>query len=122
MARPARKRPGLCLMAVPAQPDASLVRQVMGDVEALLSQHGWRTTPLRPMAFLLGETVELAEEVLQLPPNGSCDAVLRQRIGREIYDVLWNACDLARLAGVDLLEAAADKRQINENRTWPAPE
>jgi NTP pyrophosphatase (non-canonical NTP hydrolase) len=94
----------------------------MADVETLVSRHGWQTTPQRRMAFLLGETVELAEEVLQLPADGSCDPVLRQRLGREIYDVLWNACDLARLAGVDLLEAAADKRQVNENRTWPTPE
>ncbi|MDR0345510.1 MAG: hypothetical protein LBI49_20835 [Nocardiopsaceae bacterium] len=75
---------------------------------------------IRP-GSLLGETLELAEEVLQLPAgrSGPCDAALRQRIGREIYDVLWNACDLARLTGIDIMKAAADKRDVNARRTWP---
>jgi NTP pyrophosphatase (non-canonical NTP hydrolase) len=45
--------------------------------------------------------------------------VLLQRLGNEIYDVLWNACDLARLTGIDVVQAAADKRAINAGRNWP---
>lgn len=37
----------------------------------------------------------------------------------KMYDVLWNLCDLARLTGIDLVQAAAEKRAINEHRTWP---
>jgi hypothetical protein len=68
----------------------------------------------------MGEADELAEEVLQLPADGPCDPDLQLRLGREIYDVLWNACDLARLTGIDVAAAAAEKRQVNENRTWPS--
>jgi NTP pyrophosphatase (non-canonical NTP hydrolase) len=106
----------------PVQPDEGLLRQVMSDVEDLVARHGWRTTPRRRMAYLLGETVELAEEVLQLPASGPGDDALLHKIGSEIYDVLWNACDLARLTGIDLARAAAGKRRVNQNRTWPAPE
>jgi NTP pyrophosphatase (non-canonical NTP hydrolase) len=74
------------------------------------------------MAFLLGEALELAEEVLQLPAGGPPDGPLRQRLGREIYDVLWNACDLARLTGIDVVQAAADKRDVNATRIWPSLE
>jgi hypothetical protein len=42
------------------------------------------------MAFLLGETLELAADVLELPASGPYDPLLLQQIGREIYDVLWN--------------------------------
>jgi NTP pyrophosphatase (non-canonical NTP hydrolase) len=91
----------------------------MSDVEALVARHSWETNPQRRMAFLLGEAIELAAEVLRLPAAGPCDAALHQRLGREIYDVLWNACDLARLTDVDLAAAVADKRQFNENRGWP---
>jgi NTP pyrophosphatase (non-canonical NTP hydrolase) len=101
------------------EPSRQLLRQVMTDVQELVSKHGWETTPRRRMAFLLGEVLELADEVLQLPVDGPYDAALQQRIGSEIYDVLWNACDLARLTGVDVERAAADKREVNAGRVWP---
>lgn len=91
----------------------------MSDVEELIARHSWETTPRRRMAYLLGEALELANEVLQLPPTGNDDPALLQRLGREIYDVLWNACDLARLTGIDIMQAAAGKRDLNARRTWP---
>lgn len=102
-----------------AQPDARLLRQIISDVGELITRHGWETTPRRRMVFLLGEAVELAEEVLRLPAGGPPDPARQQRLGREIYDVLWNACDLARLTGVDVVQAATDKRQVNATRVWP---
>ena len=101
------------------QPAGRLLQQIMSDVEELIARQGWETTPRRRMAYLLGEALELASEVLQLPPSGPCDPALLQRLGREIYDVLWNACDLARLTGIDIVQAAADKRDVNAKRTWP---
>jgi NTP pyrophosphatase (non-canonical NTP hydrolase) len=101
------------------QPTRRLLQQIMSDVAELTAQHGWETTPHRRMAFLLSEALELAEEVLQLPSSGPYDPLLLQRIGREIYDVLWNACDLARLTGIDVVQAAAEKRDVNASRAWP---
>lgn len=101
------------------QPAGWLLQQIMSDAEELIARHGWETTPRRRMAFLLGEALELANEVLQLPASGPYDPALLQRLGREICDVLWNACDLARLTGIDVVQAAADKRDVNAKRTWP---
>ena len=101
------------------QPTGLLLQQIMSDVEELTARHNWETAPRSRMAFLLGEALELAEEVLQLPASGPCDPLLLQRIGGEIYDVLWNACDLARLTGIDVVQAAADKRDVNAGRVWP---
>jgi NTP pyrophosphatase (non-canonical NTP hydrolase) len=103
------------------QPSGQLLQQIMADVEELTARHGWETTPRRRMAYLLDEARELASEVLQLPPSGPYDPALLQRLGREIYDVLWNACDLARLTGIDITQAAADKRDLNARRAWPDP-
>lgn len=103
-----------------AEPSEQLLRQIMADAAELIARHGWETTPRRRMAFLLGEVLELAAEVLQLPADGPPDVALRQRLGHEIYDVMWNACDLARLAGIDVLQAAAGKRDINADRVWPS--
>jgi NTP pyrophosphatase (non-canonical NTP hydrolase) len=68
--------------------------------------------------MLLGEAMELADEVLQLPTDGAGDQESLRRVGHEMYDVLWNLCDLARLTGIDLAQAAAEKRLINEHRKW----
>jgi NTP pyrophosphatase (non-canonical NTP hydrolase) len=100
------------------QPSRRLLQQVMSDVEELTARHDWDTDPRSRMAFLLSETLELAAEVLQLPATGPHDPLLLQRIGREIYDILWNACDLARLTGIDVMQAAADKRDVNASRRW----
>lgn len=101
------------------QPSDRLLQQIMSDAQELTARHGWETTPRRRMAFLLGEALELANEVLQLPASGPYEPALLQRLGHEIYDVLWNACDLARLTGIDVVQAAADKRAINAGRNWP---
>jgi NTP pyrophosphatase (non-canonical NTP hydrolase) len=106
-------------MMTTSQPSRQLLQQTIADVESLVARHGWETTPRRRMAMLLGEAIELADEVLQLPAEGAGDEELAQRVGHEMYDVLWNLCDLARLIGIDLVQAAAEKRVINEHRTWP---
>jgi NTP pyrophosphatase (non-canonical NTP hydrolase) len=101
------------------QASGQLLRQTIADVERLVARHGWESTPRRRMAMLLGEAIELADEVLKLPAQGDGVNESLQRVGHEMYDVLWNLCDLARLTGIDLVEAAAEKRLINEHRTWP---
>jgi NTP pyrophosphatase (non-canonical NTP hydrolase) len=106
-------------MTTTGQPSWQLLQQIIGDVESLVARHRWESTPCERMAMLLGEAIELADEVLQLPAEGEADTELLQRVGHEMYDVLWNLCDLARLTGIDLLQAAAEKRTINEDRTWP---
>lgn len=75
-----------------------------------------------PDGVLLGEAVELAEEILRLPEAGPYGVADRQRIGLEIYDVLWNTCAVARSTGVDVVQAAAEKRRINQMRAWPRPQ
>ena len=102
------------------EPSEQLLRQVMSDVEELVARHRWETTPRHRMAFLLSEVLELAEEILRLPETGPYKAADRQRIGGEVYDVLRNACAVARSTGVDVASAAAEKRMINQMRVWPS--
>jgi NTP pyrophosphatase (non-canonical NTP hydrolase) len=99
-------------------PDRELA-QIMSDVEELVARHDWDSPPRGQMVFLLAEAIELAEEVLQWPESGPADPALRQRLGQEMYDVLWNTCALARSTGIDLVAAADDKRRFNAARTWP---
>ena len=101
-----------------AEPSPELLRQIMADVGELLNRHGWQSEPRRHLAYLLSETIELAEEVLRLPESRPASSDELQRVGRELYDVVWNACALARSAGIDIVAASADKRAVNANRIW----
>jgi NTP pyrophosphatase (non-canonical NTP hydrolase) len=73
--------------------------------------------------FLVTEVGEAAREVLKL--SGAYSAhknehieTIKERLGMELYDVIWNICDLANRAGIDLEQAFATKIEINKHRTW----
>jgi len=71
--------------------------------------------------FLLTEVGEVAREVLRLARSDDqvqIDAI-KADLGLEIYDVIWNVCDLANLLGIDLEQAFAAKIEINQHRAWP---
>jgi NTP pyrophosphatase (non-canonical NTP hydrolase) len=85
----------------------------------LTARHGRETGPPSRMAFFPGETLEPAAGVLRSTATGPGDPLLLQRIGREIYDVLRNVRDLARLTGIDVVQAAPGKRDANASRRRP---
>jgi NTP pyrophosphatase (non-canonical NTP hydrolase) len=72
------------------------------------------------MLFLLTEVGEVAREVLRLSraaDQASADAI-KTDLGMEMYDVIWNVCDLANLLGIDLEAAFAAKIEFNKTRKW----
>jgi NTP pyrophosphatase (non-canonical NTP hydrolase) len=70
--------------------------------------------------FLMTEVGEVTREVLRLSrlsdPAGA-DAV-KTNLGMEMYDVIWNICDLANMIGIDLEQAFTAKIEINKHRIW----
>lgn len=79
-----------------------------------------RTTVEQRVMFLMTEVGEVAAEALYLSgAHGPIEPEqIKQRLGLEIYDVVWNLCDLANMLGIDLEEAFARKMAINSGRTW----
>jgi NTP pyrophosphatase (non-canonical NTP hydrolase) len=70
--------------------------------------------------FLTTEVGEVAREVLRLSRSSdrtSADAV-KADLGMEMYDVIWNICDLANMLGIDLESSFAAKIEINKTRKW----
>jgi NTP pyrophosphatase (non-canonical NTP hydrolase) len=70
--------------------------------------------------FLMTEVGEVTREVLRLSRSAdqaSADAI-KADLGLEMYDVIWNICDLANLLGIDLETAFAAKIEINKTRKW----
>ncbi|MGF9871277.1 pyrophosphatase [Bacillus tropicus] len=42
----------------------------------------------------------------------------KREIGLEMFDVIWNVCDLANKLEIDLEKAFEEKMRINEKREW----
>ena len=97
------------------------IREIQEQVRELREAAGFRGRSIdRRMLYLTSEVGELAREVLDLAyakPTDDTDAI-KQRAGFEIYDIVWNLCDLADLLEIDLELAFAQKAEINRNRRW----
>ena len=75
-------------------------------------------TPEQRMLYLASELGEVAQEVLKLGGfrKGGDTEALKRNLGMEIYDVVWNLCDLANMLDIDLEESFAAKIKHNEER------
>ena len=72
------------------------------------------------MLFLLTEVGEVAREVLRLSRSAdqaSADTI-KADLGMEMYDLIWNICDLANMLSIDLEASFAAKIAINKTRKW----
>jgi NTP pyrophosphatase (non-canonical NTP hydrolase) len=97
------------------------IAELQRQVRELKQAKGFEITFEQRLAFLTTEVGEVAREVLQISRGKLGDAELenvRENLGMEIYDVIWNLLDLAELAGVDLEEAFRKKAGLNEGREW----
>jgi NTP pyrophosphatase (non-canonical NTP hydrolase) len=74
--------------------------------------------PEQRMLYLMTEVGETALEVLKLQGFRKAEdqAELKQKLGMEIFDVVWNLCDLANMYYIDLEEAFAQKIAFNKER------
>ncbi|WP_459502298.1 MazG nucleotide pyrophosphohydrolase domain-containing protein [Bacillus sp. C1] len=71
------------------------------------------TIEIRTM-YLMAELGELTEAIIK--QNAGKDA--KREIGLEMFDVIWNVCDLANRLEIDLEEACKEKMEINRDREW----
>jgi NTP pyrophosphatase (non-canonical NTP hydrolase) len=62
---------------------------------------GLPTDPTLRLAYLVTEVGEVAREVIELNQGAQQSVEARERLGMEIYDVIWNLCDLANILSVD---------------------
>lgn len=85
-----------------------------------VAKHFPRTTIEQRVMFLMTEVGEVTSEALKLlGTRGQVDEhESRARLGMEIYDVVWNLCDLANMLEIDLEKAFNKKIIINQGRQW----
>jgi NTP pyrophosphatase (non-canonical NTP hydrolase) len=103
------------------------IAELQRQVRELKGAKGFDITFEQRLMFLTTEVGEVAREVLRLSRDGNADVrkmddaeieAVRENLGMEIYDVIWNLLDLAELAGVDLEETFRKKANLNEGREW----
>ena len=85
-----------------------------------IAKHFPHTTIEQRLLFLMTEVGEVAGEVLNLiGTRGDVNKDdVRAKLGMEIYDVVWNLCDLANMLEIDLENAFNKKIIINQTRAW----
>ena len=95
------------------------ISEIQQHANDLCTKNGWtdRTIDQR-MLYLLTEIGELSSELIKLKQNDSDLSRLKRKIGHEMFDVIWNICDLANLLEIDLEKYASDKRDLNNKRNF----
>ena len=70
--------------------------------------------------FLATEAGEVLKAVLEYQGYYGDSAIYsaRERIARELCDIIWNACDLATMLGIDLQAHMDQLLRDNPNRVW----
>ncbi|HEK9099970.1 pyrophosphatase [Bacillus pfraonensis] len=84
-------------------------------VSSFSKEKGFQNTTIeiRTM-YLMAELGELTEAIIKR----SDDKDTKREIGLEMFDVIWNVCDLANKLEIDLEEAFQEKMEINRERVW----
>ena len=95
------------------------ISEIQQHASDLCAKNNWnhRSTDQR-MLYLLTEIGELSSELIKLKQNESDLPGLKREIGHEMFDVIWNICDLANLLDIDLEKYANDKRDLNNKRKF----
>ena len=97
------------------------ISDLQKDAQALCQQQGWTDrNPSQRFRYLISEVGELSKELTRLEWNPSATdlAAIKRNIGHEMYDIVWNLCDLANQLEIDLETAFAEKQAINADRRW----
>jgi NTP pyrophosphatase (non-canonical NTP hydrolase) len=95
------------------------ISDIQRDAFELCEKHKWADrNPSQRFRYLISEVGELSRELLRLEWNGEDPDAVKRSIAHEMYDVIWNVCDLANQLGIDLERYFEEKKNLNLKRTW----
>lgn len=97
------------------------ISELQQDVAGFSKERGFDQSSMESrMVYLVSEVGEVAKEVLHLMHNPEPDQreVIKDRLGMEMYDVVWNLLELANKLDIDLESAFKKKININRDRVW----
>lgn len=94
------------------------ISDIQNTARSLSKKHGWNNNPQQRFIRLIGEIGELADEVVAYHESGRENADKKKSVAFEIYDVVWNLCDLANQLDIDLEPLFEEKKRVNDLRSW----
>ena len=96
---------------------------IQAAVEDSKTDHQRKTGLEKRALFLSTETGEVQKEVLKLLGNYGPEeaSTAKERLAKEICDVIWNVLDLANMTGIELDEPMRAMLAVNKTRVWIKP-
>jgi NTP pyrophosphatase (non-canonical NTP hydrolase) len=95
------------------------ISEIQEHAENLCRKNGWLDrTPDQRFRYLISEIGELSNDLIKLNHPNRELVKLKQKIGHEMFDVIWNICDLANLLEIDLEKSAREKEDLNNQRDF----
>jgi NTP pyrophosphatase (non-canonical NTP hydrolase) len=97
------------------------INEVQENARFLSTKHGWDAEPLSVrLNYVKSELEEVLVEVNNLVIENDPVKISETRIklGHEIFDLIWNLCDLANRFGLDLEQSFEEKICINTDREF----
>jgi NTP pyrophosphatase (non-canonical NTP hydrolase) len=95
------------------------ISEIQKHAENLCVKNGWSDrTPDQRFRYLISEIGELSNDLIKLNQNNQRSQEINRKIGHEMYDVIWNICDLANLLEIDLEKLSIEKNDLNFQRDF----
>jgi len=95
------------------------ISDIQKQAEALRQLKGWHDrTPDNRFRYLITEVGELSQDLIRLHHHPEQSNQIREDIAKEMYDIVWNLCDLANVLEIDLEPHFEQKYQTNLKRDW----
>lgn len=97
------------------------LKQVQQYAHDLSHSKGWDKECINTrIGYLKEEVVEAIKEVEQLKTEQDLDKIseLKENLGLELFDIIWNVSEIANRYNIDLTEAAMKKMAKNQNRSF----
>lgn len=95
------------------------LREICDFARELTLAKGWPArSPSERALHLFSEVGEVCNEIIELQFVAEVGGPTK-RLGHELYDVIWNICDLANMYGIDLDAAGREKQGLLSSRVWP---
>ena len=95
------------------------ISEIQAHAEDLCTKNNWtERTPDRRFKYLITEIGELSNDLIKLDQHSQITEELKRKIGHEMFDVIWNICDLANLLHIDLEKYSLEKKNLNNQREF----
>jgi len=95
------------------------ISEIQKQARELAQKHGWQAHNFdQRFHYLIGEVGELSQELLRYASPDETKIDVDRSVGYEMYDIVWNLCELANQLDIDLEKYFQEKIEINHQRSW----